>query len=577
MINAIRTLMAKYRNRKIYIWDIERESICLFIKMAFRRVNIAGFVTLQEEFVGEMYMNCPILALDTVMQDEESIIVLYDTVPKEMIKRMPEDKIVVWSQAQEINEDLHLSKAAIYGVGNAAMKLYEDLAEEGVIAEVSCVARKEDLARGLKGKRAITVDELCDYQEYALLIPSETVQRKMEPLERLSGFGGEIYVDIENYIDCTDQTNLIQNIDLAIKRFAEIYFYGKRNLLTEFVAEILCEYGIQIKGYVYDIEDRKNRIQNLYELVYEKGVENKLIIIVEETPEEIVEAREYIEFAGFSLERENYTGIQWYTRAKEIMLSEWQTRTDPMVGWSVFYPQDKPGWKIYGKEEEGIRILVLGGSTSSEEYHSENWISKLYYKLNKRGIKTTIYNGAHPGNDIVDEILRLLRDGYVLRPQIVISMSGINNCHRKESTSQFNEERLIDWVKVIAPDQRYCSGLDSDESLYTFWSRNIRLLKLISNYYGAQFFGFLQPINAVMPQMTLRERSLYADSINDSIYQDFRESANDENGYINILQLLEHHDGVIFDGCHYTETAHEMIASKVYDAIMPAIQRILRG
>ncbi len=573
MIHSLHTLMRKYVDKKIYIWDIERDSICLFMKVAFRGINISGFVTSQEVYVGEMYMNRPVVALKQVKKEKDSIILLHDSVPKKIIKNLPIDKTVYWKNVQEIDEKLRQKKIIIYGVGKKAAQLDEKLAGEGIIAELYCVTKGDPAVQKFRGKKVITVDELKEYEEYALLIATDVPRYRMEILY---DFCGEIYMDVEGFVDCDDRTNLIQSIDLAIKKFRKIYFYGQKNKVAELLEKCLNIYGIEIDGYVYEKADEEQRIQNIYELAYE-GVRDKLVIITEEIPEYIVAARENIEFAGFSLGEENYTGVQWHTRAKEMLLSEWQVRSDPLLGWSVYYPQDKPGWKIYGKEEKDrVRILVLGGSTSSEEYSPPNWVSKLYNKLNKN-VKTTIYNGAHPGNDIVDEILRLLRDGYILQPQIVISMSGINNCYRKESVNQFNEERLIDWVKFLSPDREYYSGVDTDESQYFFWSRNMRLLNLISNYYGARFFGFLQPIDSTMSQMTLRERSLYADTKNKLFCDDFRKSANDKDGYINLLHLLQHQDGMTFDGCHYTEEAHEIIASKVYEIIMPTVQTLFFG
>ena len=81
-----------------------------------------------------------------------------------------------------------------------------------------------------------------------------------------------------------------------------------------------------------------------------------------------------------------------------MMLSEWHYYKDPLLGGSIIYPEGKPGWKLYGKEEDdAIRILVLGGSTSSEQYHPENWISKLYYKLRQDNIKAVILSMKYYG------------------------------------------------------------------------------------------------------------------------------------------------------------------------------------
>ena len=333
-------------------------------------------------------------------------------------------------------------------------------------------------------------------------------------------------------------------------------------------------YGIEIAGYVGGAEKQAQRIQSIYSLAYD-GTEDKLIVISEEFPEKYVEARENIELAGFSLEQRNYTGFQCHTRSKGMMLSEWHYYKDPLLGGSIIYPEGKPGWKLYGKEEDdAIRILVLGGSTSSEQYHPENWISKLYYKLRQDNIKAVIYNGAHSGNDIVDEILRLLRDGYVLKPHIVISMSGVNNTSYKDCANQFNEINLINWVQTLSPDSTYCSGVESDESLYSFWSRNVKILKLIAEFYGADFFGFLQPMNITMSHMSLWEKSRYELEGHAEASRDFMEHAKSCNDYRNLMQLFEHQDEMYIDMAHYSGLAHEAIADKVYETVMPAIQKV---
>lgn len=574
MICALYTLMKKFRDKKIYIWDVSRESMGVFIKLAFMRINVQGFVTVYEEYMGERYMNRPIIAAEEIAQDENSIIMASDEVTEKFITMLPEGKIIRLSEVMEIDEGLRQKKVIVYGIGWGARKLGTMLSNEGIKIESYCTTKKDYDMQQYNGKDVIEAKELKEYENCAVIISVAVPQFREEIYEVMSGFRGQIYIDLESVIDSTGQTNLIQSLDLAMKESWKIFLYSQKNIITNLIEEVFHIYGVIIEGYVYDAEDKEKGLKSIYEIAFE-GTEEKLIVINEECPERLVEIRENVELAGFSLEKGNYTGFQCYTKAREIMLSEYRYCRDPLVGWSGIYPKGKPGWKIYGKEEKGIRILVLGGSTSSEEYHPENWISKLYYKLKKIDIETTIYNGAHPGNDIVDEILRLLRDGYVLQPQIVISMSGINDAHYKESANQFNEERLIEWCKYFSKNEKYCSGVFSDEPLYSFWCRNERLLKMISDFYGARFLGFLQPIMEAVNHMTLRERSLYGDALCDDIYTDFIiQSVNDENNYINLLQLFEHQEEMSFDACHYTDKAHEIIADKVYEMLIPVIQKL---
>ena len=454
MLEAIYTLKNKYKAKKIYIWNINRDSVMLFTEVAFRRIDVQGFITIQEEYVGETFMNRPILALKQLEYEEESIILVADEVKKHTFLRLPDDKMIYWSDALELNEELRRRKIIIYGTGWGAGQLCNTLDDEGLIAGLYCVTKKNNARQKYKGKNVIEVTDLEKYQDYAVVISVVTGQYRQEIMETLLDFHGQVFVEHIISELVIEHINLFQNIDYAIKRNKKIYIYSEKNILSELLEKVLNIYGVRINGYVGEMKDEEHDIANLYDLALD-GTEDKLVIINEECEEYMVAARESIEFAGFSLEKKNYTGLQWYARAKEHLLGKMPDFCDTLVGFNKIFVEEKPGtklygkpgWKIYGKEEDDrVKIMVLGGSTSSEVYHPENWISKLYYKLAKDNIKAVIYNGAYEGNDIVSEMLRLLRDIYVLHPQIVISMSGDNNTRYKESTSLFNEEYMIDII-----------------------------------------------------------------------------------------------------------------------------------
>lgn len=547
--------------------------------LAFRRIDIQGFILPHGEYEDEIYMNRPVYTFNQVNLDDDSIIIISDDVSKDKIGMLNSERIVYWSDAIGINDELRQKKVIIYGTGDGANKLCRVLDKEKIDVELYCVTKKNTAAEYYKGKKIIESNELGNYKDCAVIISVLTPQYRREILETLSDFHGRIYEN--NFvIDNTTEhlfyhINFIQIIDNAVKMNKKIYIYGSKNLLAELIEDVLSIYGIKINGYVYDSGDKEKEIISIYELAYE-GIEDKLIIINEESPERLIRVRENLELAGFSLEKENYTSLQWYTRAKEELLLELNYYKDSLVGHSIIYPQGKPGWKIYGEEKEDrIKIIVLGGSTSAEFWYPENWVSKLYNKLNKNNIRTTIYNGAHEGNDIVQEILRLLRDGNVLKPDIVISLSGVNNLYYRQVDNQFNVENFAIWLRKLTYEGICCSGVYCKESLYTFWSRNVSLLKAISEFYGASFFGFLQPINLLMENMTLHEKSIYEgeETCEESI-REFRKFASDNEDYINLLKLFEHKEGMMFDFCHYTGTANEIIADIIYETIIPTIQTL---
>lgn len=538
----------------------------LFTEIVFMQIDIEGFVVAEDKYVGETYMNRPVVAISQIECDENTIILVSDEVSREQISILPKDKIVYWSGALGFNENLKNERVIIYGTGYGAIQIEELLDGIGTETELYCVTkRKEGVCH--KGKQVIEASELYSYEEYSIIVSVIAEMDKNEILEMLRNFPGKIY--LRHIFDATviPQISLIQSIDLAIRKGREIYLYGRNKAVASMVETALSIYNIKINEYVSDL--------GLYSLGME-DVENKVVIICDVLPECFVRDRQNVELAGFTLEQHNYTGLVYYTASDEKLLGILNGNHDPLVGYSISYEHGKPGWQIYGNEEkESIKILITGGSTSSEVYHPENWVSKLYYKLKQQNIKITIYNGAHTGDDIVDEILRLLRDTFVLRPQIIISMSGVNDTKDKAGSNQFNPHRLVDMMKSFVRNGEYCSGVYDNETLYSFWNRNVGLIELIANFYGAIPFCFLQPMNIVMQDMDVWEKSIYEMESHMVGSKEFAEFSNKESKYINLMQLFEHQNEMYMDMAHYTNKAHEIIADQVYKYIKPTIQQIV--
>ena len=570
MVFALYTLMEQYRNKKKYIWNVNRDSIGIFTKAVFSGVDIQGFVVEEKKDNDDIYMNRPVISKKELSGEEELIILLADEVPENVKGTFPDNSAVYWSDSLEINSDLETEKIIVYGIGDGAVQLNKVLGKRGIEPELYCVTKKENTVFH-EGKKVIDAEQLGDYQGYAIIVSVLNRRYQSEILDTLIDFHGAIYIDLEYLFDSFSMINLTQSIEYAVKKNRKIYLYGKKDVIAELIEERLRSYDICISGYVQNEGDETDAVESIYALAL-GGVKDKLVIINERLPEGMINARKNVELAGFSLEEFSYTGFQYYTYSDEWMLSNVRMIHDSLVGDSMLYLDGEAGWKLYGKPEEAkIRILVLGGSTSSEAFYPENWVRKLYYKLRQKGIEAVVYNGAHCGDDIVDEILRFLRDGYVLCPQIVISMSGVNNLRYKSGSNQFNEERIIGWIKALTSNGEYYSGMQCEESLYSFWSRNIRLLNVLTEFYGGKFFGFLQPMNMTINDMSTWEKSLYEQDGHMGAAEEFSDFAKDGEGYINLMRLFEHHDGMYFDVCHYTEKAQEIIADKVLETIVSAL------
>lgn len=98
---------------------------------------------------------------------------------------------------------------------------------------------------------------------------------------------------------------------------------------------------------------------------------------------------------------------------------------DPLLGYSRL--DDIEGYKIFHPEYKK-RIVVLGNSTTDWSVSGLRswpyWLSEL---LVKSGYEYSIYNGATVGYYSGQECLKCIRDILSLKPDIVISCSGIND------------------------------------------------------------------------------------------------------------------------------------------------------
>jgi hypothetical protein len=85
-----------------------------------------------------------------------------------------------------------------------------------------------------------------------------------------------------------------------------------------------------------------------------------------------------------------------------------------------------PGFNVLGENDApGGRIVTLGGYTTPEQVNSHlSWADRLYEQLEK---KVQIFNGCTDGYTSAQEMTMLIRDAILLRPRLVICLSGFYN------------------------------------------------------------------------------------------------------------------------------------------------------
>ena len=101
---------------------------------------------------------------------------------------------------------------------------------------------------------------------------------------------------------------------------------------------------------------------------------------------------------------------------------------DPILGYAKM-DNDMAGYGLWPTNsrltEKTLKVMVMGGSTST--WPLTTWSKLLCEKIKSRGRDCVIFNGAVEGYFSGQELLKVIRDAPAIKPDIVISLSGIND------------------------------------------------------------------------------------------------------------------------------------------------------
>ena len=157
-----------------------------------------------------------------------------------------------------------------------------------------------------------------------------------------------------------------------------------------------------------------------------------------------------------------------------------------------------------------------------------------------------------------------------LKPQYVISMSGVNNAiHRNRKVeNKANLNHMVQWYNTLAPDAPYVCGIPVRESAFTYWIRMQKIIKAVVEQNGGRYYCFLQPIKEAGEKLTIFERSVH---FSGDVYNEaasFRIESRQDDFYINLLSLFDEKEGMFIDNCHYSENANGILAEIVYEKLI---------
>ncbi len=583
MIKPLHTLKDNYRKKNIYIWNINHTSTEVLMLLLFNYIDICGFIDPSDKYVDEELFNRPIYSKDILSGLRDDTIVVY----KENAFIEPyysENKgifVEVWSLFGSINPDLYNKKVYIYGTGGGAGDLLEEIKREEIVISgfVETEQPIRNVYNNLPLKSFKTDDFTCDD---AIIISPKSKKDKMDILEHCKFADADVFLDYYSLIDFF-VVYFALVVNRAIKSHKQIVLCGEYNALSDTIYkifeiyEIISEFRIHISEKVEPKVN--NKIKSLY--IYDirpQDVDKCIVVVDEILSEKQVSVISYLQDMGWSVSDMNITGFFECNLSDAIMLGKSLLIEDNLVRVSMHSQSDDlSGWKCLGKTHgEEISIAILGGSTSSAGYYRvESWGEKLHRKLLHKGYHLKTYIGATPGATVSYEIVKFLRDGYCIKPDIVISMSGVNNTLDLWGYNQFSflldfDDYNKDYLGKIA------TGLRTDENNFDYWIRCSKVLKLLASHIGAECFVFLQPMNLYMENMSLDEKMIHEYEIYRNGAIEFYQKAGETGDYFNLIEAFQHKDKMYIDCWHYSEYASNILADRVIEIIEPALEKLGR-
>ena len=555
MIRMSVTLDDLHAKKDIYIWEISRDSLLVFSWLSYRGIKIKGFVTEKKDFHTQKFLNAHVVGIENILSKKNILLIVPDEYKNECTN-IPDStenvEVSFYRDLLVVNEELNKKKVILCGFGTNFPAYENYLAQGGVTVDSYAIIGKKTEEHIYNGKQVFYNNNLPKSSDYTYIIAEfdEIIRNKIGRYIQLLGIKDICFLN--EWVDgiVLRQSNFFLFIDNALKNNKKLFLSKKSTIFCESILEMFRMYSIDIEGYLPE---------NIYDFCYE-NLEDAFVVITEAERSAVEQVGNQLEQIGLSIDKHDYVGIypaQWKGHPDAF--------TDCLVEQSIKGNTDLPGVRVLGNRDADIKIIVLGGSTSTcDAFKPKSWVEFLYEYLIENNTSAVIYNMAHEGQDVTNELLRLLRDGICVNPDYVISMSGVNNSHhKKEFNNDFNTVMSMRWLNVLDSNATILSGVPSEEDVFSYWKRIEKVIKATTEIYGAKYFGFLQPMYIAKNRKDLFDYFISENAGNTQNTQHIMNSVSDNDFYINLIGLFSEDEGMYIDNCHYTTEANKKIAKIV--------------
>jgi hypothetical protein len=370
----------------------------------------------------------------------------------------------------------------------------------------------------------------------------------------------------------------------------KIIIYGKHEFAErfQFTLNLNIAYCVDDNIGIYNKSAR-----NVYDLAYE-APESFFAVVIQP---DYHKPKIFSVMTGLGLIR----GIDYDIMSESSALPT--SVRDIYLGFSRVYNEYDncfPGFKIYGNVNgKSLRIATLGGSTTDPTFMGiASWPECLYYILNEDRLREEfcVFNGGFAGYMSSNELLKLIRDVFTLKPDIIISYSGLNDFmyslhsdlspRYKRPFIDTYQEALFKFISQ-QEGKTVLYGMQTDKDAARFWADSQRIMHAISEEMGIKYIGILQAnvcseekmskiiegeLNYKFRDESMRDpiHILYNYLNAKSVYNKAENNVKKLPYILNFRHIFDDFNDydVYYDECHVYEHGNEVIAANVYESLL---------
>lgn len=564
------TLKEEFKSKRIFVYGANLNGQMILSNLEFMGVHVHGIIDDECEEENSFLIWPIVKSKDVIGQSD--IIVVCEGWRRTEINQMLQNVclVIAYENIFEWDKSLNEKKyVLLYDSVHALSEVKKKIEFHGgeIAAEVSVHDLTEEVSGKLRNTEANLVFSLLPFgwfktDRYCSVLSRKLRRKIFRPMPYMHRDLGALQTICP-----------FSKISNSLKQGRKFFFYGTNETYSAVWKKLFRYLNIDFIGVTDDEPEEGHNIKNIYDLMYE-DIEHVLLVLGFDV-HKWSRICENLQLMGFS--HRNVLGVHEFP---DLVLD---ASVDIQLGHVMLYEGEELeqylGFHVIGTEgKDKFKIVTIGGSTTAEAvYRMKSWPFCLYDRIESD--RAVIYNAAVDGYSSSQELLKLLRDVCALRPDLVISFSGVNDLMVRENNNPFLPYFLGSvWEKLPV---RHWGGslkqLPEEEELrgFDFWYKMEQIMHSVSMIFGFEFLCIAQPIIYSQEKLSQKGRWEFERMEDRESAIEFRKKAREikEDWFINMTDMLDGFPEVFFDLMHVDEEGNNIIADHIYRHIEHILQQ----